>query len=372
MTDDPTLDEPAAPPRRFRWAWALVTVPLAGMSALLLVSARTVDGALAALTGIGLASVPWWAPRSRRFAAAVTALLAVALVLRSPDGTQPPGSTTRTVFLAGSAPWRLSPTNLVPEVDQLSLATHLVWLVDLMLDRRGAARLRTAIRDVYLPGERDPSFRAMGSAMNESLFDEDRGRIDVHVPPHAPGERLPGVVFLHGSAGSWKGYFRLWSQLADRERFVVVQPSFGFGDWQRPGGLAAIERAHRYLVERTPSDPNRVVLACLSNGGRGVTRTLVAGVEGYRGVVFVSAVIEPRVLENPSWEARWRGRPMLVIHGANDDRIPTDYLDEGVGMLREAGVDVTERIVANEDHFLIFTRPALVFDEIARWMRRVL
>lgn len=370
--DDPTLDEPAVPPRRFRWAWATVTLPLAAMSALLLVSARTAGGALASLTGVGLASLPWWAPRARRIAVAVTALLAVALVLRSPDGAQPPGSATRTVFLAGAAPWRIAPTNLVPEVDQLSFATHLVWLVDPLVDRRGAARLRAAIRDVYLPAERDPSFRALGSAMNESLSDEDRGRIDVHVPPHAPGERLPGVVFLHGSAGSWKGYFRLWSQLADRERFVVVQPSFGFGDWQRTGGLAAIERARRYLVGRTPCDPNRVVLACLSNGGRGATRALVAGAESYRGVVFISAVIEPRVLENSAWEAHWRGRPMLVIHGAVDDRIPVDYLDEGVGMFREAGVDVTQRIVPREDHFLIFTRPALVFDEIARWMSRVL
>lgn len=205
--------------------------------------------------------------RARRVAAAVTLALAAVLALRSPDGSAP-SSATRTVYLSGDRTWRLAPTNLVPEVDQLALASHLVWLVDPLLDRRGAARLRAAIRDVYLPGEREPS-------------------------------------------------------------------------------------------------------SCLSNGGRGVTRAMAAGAEGYRGLVFLSAVIEPRVLENPAWEPRWRGRPVLVVHGERDDRIPVDYLDEGVGMLREAGVDVTQRLVAGEDHFLIFTRPEVVFDEVGRWMRRL-
>lgn len=368
----------ADPPLTARPRWGLrllaaATAPLAGLSLLLLASARTASGSLAALVGLLLASLPWWmlarSPRGLRLAALSALVLGVALVARSPDGTFPAHTRSRTVYLAGRPPWRMAPTNLVPEVDQLALGTHLIWLVDPLGDRRGAARLRAAIRDVYLPAQRDRELRALGSALGDAILDADRGRIDVHVPAHAAGERLPGVVFLHGSAGSWQGYFRLWSELADRERFIVVQPSFGFGNWQRPGGLAAIERARRYLVEHTPCDPQRVVLACLSNGGRGVTRTLVAGPAGYRGVVFLSAVIEPRVLDDAALAAAWRGRPMLVIHGARDDRLPLDYLEEGVGMLREAGADVTLRVVAGEDHFLIFTRPALVFDEVGRWLR---
>ena len=60
-----------------------------------------------------------------------------------------------------------------------------------------------------------------------------------------------------GSAGSWKGYFALWCDLARRERFVLVQPSFGFGDWHRPGGLEAIEAARVYALAHEPVAPSR-------------------------------------------------------------------------------------------------------------------
>jgi hypothetical protein len=84
----------------------------------------------------------------------------------------------------------------------------------------------------------------------------------------------------------------------------------------------------------------------------------------YRGVIAISAVLEPEVLASLRVSARWRGVPMLVLHGGRDDRIPTDYLDEGVAALRDAGLELRVEVAPNEDHFLIVTRSRETFDRI--------
>ena len=351
-----------------RWFLRTAAIPPGIVALVLLASASTWEGRVAALATLALLAMAFSRKRIRVACAVLLAACAGFLAWRTPDGVAPRGAIVKRVFLGGEAFARWSPTNLVPEVDQLALATHFVWLVDPILTRSGAARLRTAIRAVYAPLDRDPAMRALGSAMDDALLDADRGRLFVCTPPHAPGERLPAVIFLHGSAGSWKGYFALWCEVARRERFVVVQPSFGFGDWHRPGGLAAIEAARVYALTHEPVAPSQIFLAGLSNGGRGVTRVMAAGPPAYRGVIALSAVLEPTVLDTPNVAAHWRRVPMLVVHGARDDRIPTDYLDEGIAALREAGLDLRVEIVSDEDHFLIFTRPHVTFDTIGRWI----
>ena len=276
----------------------------------------------------------------------------------------------RAVYLRGGGASRIAPTNLVPEVDQLVLATYLVWVPDPVMTWASALRLRAAIRSAYAGTAREPQARALGTAMGDAITDRDTGRMFVYEPLHGPGERRPAILFLHGSAGSWKGYFHGQVALARRRRFAVAQPSFGFGQWSRPEGLAAIERARAWLVAQPWVDPARVYLVCLSNGGRGVTRTLLAGPARYRAVVFVSAVIEPRVIDRAPLDPSWRGVPMLVLHGAEDDRIPVDYLDEGVAALRDQGVAVTEERFPGEDHYLIFTARERVLDAIGRWLTR--
>ena len=59
---------------------------------------------------------------------------------------------------------------------------------------------------------------------------------------------------------------------------MLVQPSFGFGGWHRPGGLEAIEAARVYALAHEPVAPSRVFLAGLSNGGRGLIRVMATAV----------------------------------------------------------------------------------------------
>ncbi len=346
---------------------ALLGIPLALLAALLLVSAITWEGRVAALCAFVLASVPWlW--RGRRVRAAVTAGLVVIalgawLVARAPSYDPSRAGELRVIFTDGGGFTRIAPTQLVPEGDQLALATRLVWIADPIMTRASAERLRHAIQTVYRPIENDSTYRALGSALGDALTDDDAGRVYVYVPPHAPGERLPAVLFLHGSGGSWKGYFRLWVELARRRRMIIAQPSFGFGFWNRRAGVDRIERTRDLLLARTSADPSRLYLAGLSNGGRGVMRALQRDPSRYRGVVLLSAVIEPDVVTRDL-----RGVSALVIHGARDERIPREYAVDAVEALRERGADVRLVEYADEDHYVIFTQPDRWRADFTRWL----
>lgn len=346
---------------------ALLGVPLALLALLLLASAITWEGRGAAVCALALASAPWlW--RGRRVRAAMTAGLVVValgvwLVARAPSYDPSRAGELRVIFTDGGGFTRLAPTQLVPEGDQLALATRIVWVVDPIMTRASAARLRHAIETIYRRVENDPAYRALGSALGDALTDDDAGRVYLYVPPHAPGERLPAVIFLHGSGGSWKGYFHLWVEFARRRRMIVAQPSFGFGFWNLRAGVDRIERTRDLLLARTPADPSRLYLAGLSNGGRGVTRVLQRDPSRYRGVVLLSAVIEPELVTRDL-----RGLSVLVIHGARDERIPREYAQDATAALRELGADVRLLEYADEDHYVIFTQPDRWRADLARWM----
>lgn len=60
-----------------------------------------------------------------------------------------------------------------------------------------------------------------------------------------------------------------------------------------------------------------------------------------------------------------------MLHGAEDDRIPQDYVDEAVIRLKASGANVTYTLVPGANHFLMFThRPALDV-ALDGWLRAV-
>ncbi len=353
----------------------ILTAPLGALALLLLGCAGTLEGRLAALCTLALVAAVLLAlarrPKAARCALAALVLGGVVLLLRAPSGQPARHASLRAVYLRGGGPARFAPTNLVPEVDQLVLATFFVWIPDPCMTWGGAARLRGAIRAAYADTLHLPEARALGTALGDALTDRDTGRVFVYEPPHAPLERRPALLFLHGSAGSWKGYFYTLHELARRRRFALVQPSFGFGQWSRPEGRVTLERTRAWLAAQPWVDPAQIYLVCLSNGGRAVTRLLRAETARYRGVVFVSAVIEPRVLDAGVVDRSWHRVPMLVLHGADDDRIPVSYLQDGLDALRDQHLTVTPVVFPREDHFLIFTDPTAVRRALDTWLDAV-
>jgi predicted esterase len=330
------------------------------LAVLLVGVAQTWRGHLFGVVGAGLVAAPVLVLVRRSRALAVGCGFALVLGLGGLVAAVPSPRAPAQHGAWAEGPPQLGLPTLLPEIDQLVLGTYLIGFVDPLITVAGSRHVREAFLSVYRPMLADPQFAALPTQLTQAYRGTTEPQRFVYVPEHAPGERLPCVVFLHGSAGNFQGYLWLWKQLADRGHFVVVAPGFGFGNWQRPGGVDAVREARREAERTLPVDPARFVLAGLSNGGRGVMRVIEEDPgRTWKAVVLLSAVVD---LE-PSPEA-WADRPTLVVHGLRDDRISAHWLDVSVDLLRRAGAQVSLKTDPDEDHFLVFSRP----EEVSGWV----
>jgi pimeloyl-ACP methyl ester carboxylesterase len=362
-------------------AYATLVACVVVVAAILLVVAETWQGHVYAVAGLCLLALPplaVWARlrkgRARTAAAGVALLvgaLVAALYAASPDGRPLPGSPLRSEFLGGAGYRRASVAALLPEIDQIKLGTYVMSVLDPLIDRHEAAHLRELCMRSYRAMEREPEWVALGTALPDAYADRDAGQLYAYAPPHDPGERLPAILFLHGSAGSFKAYFYLWRRYADRAHAAVVLPSFGWGNWYQPGGVEAIERVRAWAVATLGVDEKRIFLVGLSNGGTGVTRAAAANPGAYCGLGFVSPVLEDEILRGSKQSPRAMPWPMLVVHGTIDDRIPVEGVAGSVARLRAQGATVDYRPVENEDHFLFFSRDEEVLGDVEAWTKEV-
>ena len=115
-------------------------------------------------------------------------------------------------------------------------------------------------------------------------------------------------------------------------------------------------------------DPNRIYLAGLSNGGLGVSRLAATSPEQFRGLIFLSPVTATGIVDSAAFLDAWRGRPVLVITGEVDRRIPVRYVATRVSNLQAGGVDVTYIVYPGEDHFLFFSQLTSVLNDVSNWL----
>jgi len=357
-------------------AWAATGWP----GALLLFAAETWSGRIAGALAL---FVPGWllfamAFKPMRSTASVAGFLVLftlsstTLVLRAPNMEGVAGSGIRSVHASGERPSWWAPTRLVPEIDQLLFGSYLAPVGDPLIDRREAGVLRDAIRSVYRPLLKDPRFAELGSVLGDALLNRATGHFFEYVPAHAPGERLPMVLLLHGSLGNWTGYFAETVHFAEKARVIVVAPSFGFGFWNQAGGVAAIQRAFWTAVRTLPVDPSRIVLAGISNGGLGVSIAGLADGEHFRGLVYLSAVLDAGVPSLPIFEEKWKGKPILVVHGAVDPRIPEGNIGRAVAAMRDRGARVSYERVPDASHWLMFSHAPRVEAVLTAWWRQIM
>jgi predicted esterase len=339
--------------------WLFAAMPGAGLALLLLVAADTWRGHFFAVVALALLCLPFvWISRARRSrkviaTAAVAALMAV-LGISAPRVPDFAGQDGLSQLNGGS---RLSLFAWLPEADQLVLGSWPLMLLDRALDAPHAQRLRTLAPTVF------GDLRLIGSSIGDTV-DDRSGQTFVFVPPHEKDERLPLLVFLHGSGGSLLAYQALLRDWAIAGHFAVVSPAFGIGNWQDEGGLETIEAARKFAESKLPIDPARVAIAGLSNGGRGLTRLIARdSSRRWTAIIALSAVIEADLLT-----AEWKDRDVLLIHGEADERISFAYFEEFAGELERHGAHVERRSWHDEDHFLWFSRPQELRDVVVPWL----
>ena len=320
----------------------------------------------------------WRAPRPGPWRAALLFIglggagFFLALVLAAPYGVASAGSPIQQYHSQGGQFQRYSPFNLIPESEQVSLGFLLMTFLDPYLTAGQTARVAPITLAHYEAMAADENFQALGSSMRlayAGLFGlpVPQDHYFLYTPANAGDDPLPAIIFLHGSAGNFKSYSWIWSTLAEQEGYIIIAPSYGFGNWDA-AGAAAVDQALADAQIHTNIDPTHIYLAGLSNGGRGVSRLAASQPDQYRGLIFLSPVFDGAFLDNPAFAAAWADRPVLILSGADDRRIPESYVWERADRLAAAGLNVSSTIFPGEDHFLIFSQPDAVMAEIAAWL----
>lgn len=365
---------------------AMPAVPVLILALLLVTLGETIRTRLFASAVVLFVAVPvvlWASVRWRKriglvivgvLAGAIFALLCVCYGL-SPNGSALPGSRVGSHYGGAVSYKRASVANLVPEVDQVKLGTYVAAALDPFIDHDQAARIRGLILDIYREMGESEEFECLGSVMNyvyRDMFLNSRptGHFYEYLPASGQAERLPVVLFLHGSMGNFKAYLWVWKRFADRYGFAIVAPSFGMGNWDREGGAEAIERVRQYCSSHPRMNDAEIYLVGLSNGAKGVSRAASRTPQAYKALIFISPVMEPEVLLSDRFLAGWQGRRILVLHGAADRRIPAAHVAGTVRSLSKRRIDVDARYYPNEDHFLLFSSWPRLSDDMSTWIKQ--
>ena len=296
----------------------------------------------------------------------------VVIFVAAPSGNPSPDSPVQHRFLQGGDFGRFALTNIIPESEQVNLGFLVMTFLDPLITAEQANRVSDYTNDLYREMEQDDNFHELGSVMGLSyagLFGLpiNTGHYYLYIPQSAGDGPLPALVFLHGSAGNFKTYTWVWSRFAEQEGFVIIAPSYGFGNWDE-GGTQTVIQAIEDAGQVVDIDEERLYLAGLSNGGLGVSRTAAEFPEMFQGLIFLSPVFDTGIVDSDSFQERWAGRPVLVISGEADKRIPISYVQERVAGMQNGGIIVTTSFYPNDDHFLTFSQPQNIMDDVAGWL----
>jgi polyhydroxybutyrate depolymerase len=166
----------------------------------------------------------------------------------------------------------------------------------------------------------------------------------LHIPEGYTASRpLPLVVVLHGAFSTarevekWSG----WSQLADREGFIVIYPEgigiLGFLQHWNAGhccgkaleknwnDVAFIESAIDGICSQYEVDKQRIYMMGYSNGGMLTYRFAAERSSLLAAAASVAGAINSRVSQDqPAWQmpSPERAVPFLIMHGNADKAIP--------------------------------------------------
>jgi predicted esterase len=124
------------------------------------------------------------------------------------------------------------------------------------------------------------------------------GDFFVHLPPNF-GDKMEVLVALHGMGGQGSEFCQALLARADRERWVVVAPTFAYGNWQDPNEVTReessrfIPRLHEFLdglpaMTGLPLQP-KVVFFGFSRGAQLAERYAMVYPEQTLGVAAMSA-----------------------------------------------------------------------------------
>ena len=173
---------------------------------------------------------------------------------------------------------------------------------------------------------------------------------------------------MHGSLGNFIGYTWVLRNVAEKSGVAIISPTYGCGNWFLDRDCTTIEKTYEYIRSNPELDSENIYIACLSNGGTGLTRVIAKNGQRYKGFIFISAVTESEIYDSQGFMSNAKGKTFLILHGNQDDRIPVESILGFEASLKEINAAVSSRYYPKEDHFLMFSERDSLAGTISDWI----
>lgn len=166
-----------------------------------------------------------------------------------------------------------------------------------------------------------------------------------------------GVIFLHGFMGNVTAQCWEIAQPVKELGGVTVCPSTEWtGQWSKPRGHEILKRTFEHLRKQGIT---RFYLGGFSNGGFSIGRLTseLSAESGLVGLFFIDGFTN-------GTSVRGLGLPVLMIEGAQDERVPPAMARQFAAEVGDLGTYVE----IDSDHFLIMKKPEEIQNIIRRWL----
>lgn len=203
-------------------------------------------------------------------------------------------------------------------------------------------------------------------------------------PPsvEAEDERPPLLILLHGVGANEQQMAALAPAMDPRFLVISARSPLALGPnafaWfhvaftpqgpvieaeEAAAGWTLIARFIDEAVAAYGADPSRVYLAGFSQGAIMSLAALLTAPERIAGVAAMSGRLLPEVLPHAAAPQQLRGKPVLIVHGVDDEKLGIHFARSAREQLQRFSLDLAYREM-NMGHTV--TRQSL--DEVARWL----
>ncbi len=193
-----------------------------------------------------------------------------------------------------------------------------------------------------------------------NLTDEDGMQyiMGFATPEHIIADSLYGlIVYLHGGIGTTRNdkgehAYEMFRFIADTMDLFLASPSGNReAPWWSVKGLNRILKTVRYMTLHFPIDPDRIVLAGVSDGATGcyaAANTINGPFAGFIAVSGFGGML-PR-LGMELIPSNIRQRPIYNINAGKDHIYPMNIVEQFLTWLTESGVSVKQKFYPDEAH----------------------
>jgi predicted esterase len=238
------------------------------------------------------------------------------------------------------------------------------WFYDILLLR---PHLENRTPLVFGPG-------AIKRYAHRSAIDDTLQPYSVYLPENFDAESpTPLIVGLHGSGVDEQGFMpMLVSRMKTLALPVIAPRGRGLSDYYVGDSGVDVLECIRHFTELYPNiDNERILLIGFSMGGYGAWRLTLLHPDSFRGAIIMSGVVVPP--QETGGESVFDlldgavDSSFLVVHGDRDNAVPIGGTRRLVGLLRDAGVDITYIEVPGAAH-----GDYTVDEDLLNWTKRLL